>query len=126
MMGRIFYHPSLSKNQNKMEGAALAEARFHEGEAHLESGRYAAAEQCLLEAYRVYQSAVGANGEMSGRTIGTLGAVYLQMGRLEEATNAYKDSLRIYRNIEGERGPNSGNILINIGNALIMQVNAMM
>jgi tetratricopeptide (TPR) repeat protein len=110
-----------------MEGAALAEARLSEGKAHLESGRYAAAEQCLLEAYRVYKSAVGANGlEMSGRAIGTLGMVYQEMGRLEEAVKAYKDSLRIYRKIEGERGPNSGNILINIGNALMMQVKAMM
>src|SRR6056300_146556 len=75
-----------AKREHGRDDEAVAEARMEAGIAHKEQGRYREAEQCYLEARRIYLEIHGEGHRISAEVSGFLGDLYAQMGRYDEAS----------------------------------------
>jgi len=109
------------KKKHGKDHEAVAMARIEAGEAHELQGRYQDAEQCYMEARRVFEGTRGPLGQgnpASAMIFRALGCVYQRMGQYDKAMSLLQESLLLYRSTEGERSNIVGKILRDISGVL--------
>ena len=109
-----------AKREHGRDDEEVAMARFEAGLAHSKQGRYREAEQCFLEARRIYLEICG-EGHVPDTVSAMLGDLYSLMGRYDEALAMQLKYLDILRSIKGERSQLVGRILKRIGSTLYSQ-----
>jgi tetratricopeptide (TPR) repeat protein len=99
-----------------------AMTRMQAGAAHKEQGRLREAEQCFLEARRIYAENCGEESELTANMCQCLAEVYQDMGRLDEAVSMCRESVRIHRNASGKGSEALGIAYHGLGSSLGSQL----
>jgi tetratricopeptide (TPR) repeat protein len=86
-----------AKKEHGKQDVAVADARKEAGHGHVQEGRYGLAEQCYLEARRVYLAAQGEEHFNMAEIDMELGQLYYFQGRHEESLEILTRALRIFR-----------------------------
>jgi tetratricopeptide (TPR) repeat protein len=118
-----------AKREHGRDNFSVATARMQAGIAHQQQGRFRQAEQCYLEAHRVFTSLSREGNSISGHTVesilghtcGVLGMLYKDMGRFDEAISMLKESIQIQRSTTGESSQQVGVALQSMGDLLYTQ-----
>src|SRR6056300_866863 len=92
-----------AKREHGRDNEAVALARLEAGVAHAQQGRYREAEQCFLEARRIYLEIHGEGHPVFAPVSGMLGGLYSTMGRYDEALAMHLECVDIFRSSDGER-----------------------
>ena len=103
-----------AKREHGRDNEAVAKARLDAGDAHQGQGRFREAEQCYLEARRIYLEIHGEGNRISATVSVALGDLYSSMGRYDKALAMQLECLDAFRSSDGERSKGVGMTLRSI------------